>query len=315
MPARWAVVAGLLVACGTWAGAQGRGPQVARAADARCDDTTAVVQRAVAFVHQLGQELGSVIASEEYRQELVGPVDESQQPTPPPITIMGNIRVTPAAPLTRRSTEVQTLRSSFLYVRLPVEETWVGFRDVQQVNGRRVGDARSRAPLDVAGETSSDRWRRLSQDSARYNIGTITRTLNVPTFALIVLHASNTSRFAFTAAADPSVPAVCVVSFQETGSPTIVRGALGADMASSGTFRIEPATGRVLQSELITGSTAAGVGSTSIVRYDANGRLGLSLPVEMREDYRTKWGQRLVGVARYTDYRKANVSFTIRPDP
>jgi hypothetical protein len=315
MPARWAVVAGLVAACGPGAGAQVRGPQVARGADARCDDATAVVRRAVAFVRQLGQELGSVVASEDYRQELVGPVDESPQPTPPPITIMGSIRVTPAAPMTRRHTEVQTLRSSFLFVRLPAEETWVGFRDVERVNGRRVGDARSPAPLDGAAETSIDRWRRLSQDSARHNIGTITRTLNVPTFALIVLHASNTSRFAFTASADPSVPGVCVVAFQETASPTIVRGALGADVPSSGTFRIEPATGRVRQSELVTGSAAAGVGSTSVVRYDADARLGLWLPVEMREDYRTKWGERLLGIARYTDYRKANVSVTIRPDP
>lgn len=314
MPARWAVVVGLLAAWAPGTDAQGRRPQGARV-DARCVDTTRVVQRAVAFVHQLGQELGSVIASEDYRQELVGPVDESLQPTPPPITIMGNIRVTPAAPMTKRNSEVQTLRSSFLFVRLPAEETWVGFRDVEQVNGRRVGDALGRAPLDVAGESSIDRWKRLSQNSARYNIGTITRTINVPTFALIVLHASNTSRFAFTAGADPSVPGACVVAFQETGSPTIVRGALGADVPSSGTFRIEPVTGRVLQSELITGSTVTGVASTSIVRYALDGRLGLPLPVEMREDYRTKGGERLLGVARYTAYRKADVSFTIRPDP
>jgi hypothetical protein len=228
---------------------------------------------------------------------------------------MGNMRVTPAPPMTKRSGERRSLKSSFLFVMLPAETAWVGFRDVQQVNGKRVGDARSRVPLAVQGETSLDRWRRLSEDSARYNVGSITRTLNVPTFALIVLHASNTSRFAFTAAADAAVPGVCVVAFQETGSPTIVRGALGADVPSSGAFRLEAATGRVLQSELISGSTAAGVGSTSVVRYAHDARVGLSLPVEMREDYRTKWGERVLGTARYTNYRKANVSATIRPDP
>ena len=50
------------------------------------DDASAVVQRAVAYVHQLGQDLGGVIADEAYTQELVGAVDESLQPTPPPIT-------------------------------------------------------------------------------------------------------------------------------------------------------------------------------------------------------------------------------------
>ncbi len=326
-----AVVASLALAAAAVARADSRGPAtsatrpgsgVEAAASAQppstgCADTNAVVQRAVAFVHQLGQDLGGVIADEAYTQELVGAVDESLQPTPPPITIVGNIRVTPSAPMTKRSGERRTLESSFLFVRLPAEETWLGFRDVQKVNGRRVGDASARTPLAVAGETSLERWRRLSADSARYNVGTITRTLNVPTFALIVLHASNTSRFAFAAAPDAAAPAsgVCVVSFQETASPTIVRGALGADMPSSGTIRIDAATGRVAQTELIAGSTAAGVGSTSTVRYEVDRRLGLSLPVEMREDYRTKWGERVLGTARYSGYRKANVTSAIRPEP
>lgn len=286
-----------------------------------CADTTAVVARASGFVHELGEALGGVIADEDYRQELVGAVDETPQAIPPPITIVGTVRVQPAAPMTKRTGEVRTLKSSFLFVRLPAEETWVGFRDVDKVNGKAVGG--KKAPLEVNGETSLDRWKRLSDDSARYNVGSITRTLNVPTFALIVLHRSNLSRFTFTtvpAAPETRAPGsevrqTCVVAFEETASPTIVRSAVGADLPSSGTFRIDVATGRVLQSELVTGSTQAGVGSTSTVRYELDRRLGLSLPVEMREDYRTKWGERVLGVARYSGYRKTTVTTAIRPAP
>lgn len=314
-------VAWLLASGGSGVAAQASPGVAAPAGPATCADTTAVVARASGFVHELGEALGGVIADEDYRQELVGAVDETPQAIPPPITIVGTVRVQPAAPMTKRTGEVRTLKSSFLFVRLPAEETWVGFRDVDKVNGKTVGG--KKAPLEVNGETSLDRWKRLSDDSARYNVGSITRTLNVPTFALIVLHRSNLSRFTFTT--EPAGPETraqgaeprqaCVVAFEETASPTIVRSAVGGDLPSSGTFRIDPATGRVLQSELVTGSTQAGVGSTSTVRYELDRRLGLSLPVEMREDYRTKWGERVLGVARYSGYRKTIVTTAIRPAP
>jgi hypothetical protein len=128
-------------------------------------------------------------------------VAEAARFTPPPITISEGIQVQPAAPMTARTGLRQTLRSSFLFVRLPAEQAWVGFRDVLEVNGRRVAsDARGRAPIEKPGESSLDRWRRLSEESARYNIGSITRTLNVPTFALLVLHPDNPERCSFSSA-------------------------------------------------------------------------------------------------------------------
>ena len=41
-----------------------------------CADTNAVMDRAVAYVEQFGRDLGSVIATEDYRQELA-PVESS----------------------------------------------------------------------------------------------------------------------------------------------------------------------------------------------------------------------------------------------
>jgi len=278
-----------------------------------CADTPAVVQRAVAYVQRLGQELGSVIATEDYRQEVLGAA-EPPQAAPPPISIIGGIRVQPAAPMTTRPSVRQTLHSSFLFVQLSAEG-WVGFRDVLEVNGKRVKvDARSR-PIEVAGESSPDRWRRLSEESARYNIGSISRTVNVPTFALLVLHPGNQTRFSFSASGEDQGTAgsVCDVAFQETDSPTIVRSGVGGDVPSSGTFRLEPATGRLLQSELIAGSTSTGVASKALVRYERDQKLQLWLPREMREQYVAQSGERLECVARYSNYRRAEVTFTIRP--
>jgi hypothetical protein len=184
------------------------------------------------------------------------------------------------------------------------------------VNGKTVGhDARGRTPLEAAGESALDRWRRLSEESARYNIGSITRTLNVPTFALLVLHPGNQARFSFTAAGEDHATKVptCDVAFQETDSPTIVRSGVGADVPTSGTFRLEAATGRVVRSELIAGSTTAGVALKAIVQYERDRKLQLWLPREMREEYVARSGERLQCVARYSNYRRAEVTFAIRP--
>lgn len=307
-------VAGAIVVGSTIAAAFQRPQAVPAPPLSPCADTPAVVQRAVAYVQQLGQELGSVIATEDYRQEVLG-VAEPPQDAPPPITIIGGVRVQPAAPLTTRPSARQTLRSSFLFVQLSAEG-WVGFRDVLEVNGKRVNvDGRSRRPLEVAGETSPDRWRRLSEESARYNIGTIRRTVNVPTFALLVLHPDNQTRFSFTASGEDQGTAgsMCDVAFQETGSPTIVRSGVGGDVPSSGMFRLEPETGRLLRSELIAGNTSTGVASKVLVQYERDQKLQLWLPREMREQYVAQSGERLECVARYSNYRRAEVTFTIRP--
>jgi hypothetical protein len=280
-----------------------------------CADTTAVVQRAVAYVVRFGHELGSVIATEDYRQELLGVVEPPKH-VAPPITIAPGVQVQPATPMTTRPALRQTLRSSFLFVQLPDDQGWVGFRDVLEVNGKRVGpDGRNRTELEVAGESSLDRWRRLSAESARYNIGSIERTLNVPTFALVVLHPGNQGRFSFTSSVEDRTAdgSTCDVAFQETGSPTIVRSGFGADVPSSGTFRLEPATGRVLRSELIAGSTTAGVALKALVQYERDQKLQLWLPREMREEYAAQSGERLQCVARYSNYKRAEVTFTIRP--
>lgn len=78
--------------------------------------------------------LASVIATEDDRQEVLGVV-EPPQAAPPPITIIGGVRVQPAVPMTTRPSVRQTLRSSFLFVQLSAEG-WVGFRDVLEMNGK-----------------------------------------------------------------------------------------------------------------------------------------------------------------------------------
>ncbi|MDH4065220.1 MAG: hypothetical protein OEW19_12535 [Acidobacteriota bacterium] len=284
------------------------------AAPPSCADTADVVRRAVAYVARYGEALGSVIAAEDYRQDVLGEF-ELNPFIPPPITIVGGIQVQPAAPMSKRPRVTSRLRSSFLFIQIPDGPGWVGFRDVHEANGRRVtADVSTQPPLERPDESGLERWRRLSEQSARYNLGTITRTLNVPTFALLVLHAGNQPRFAFTSGGERRVAggAACDLRFEEQDRPTIIRSAVGADLAASGTFWIDPVSGRVLQSELMAGSTKTGVASKVSVRYERDRRLELWVPREMREEYVAASGERAQCVARYSDYRRAEVTIKIR---
>jgi hypothetical protein len=219
-------------------------------------------------------------------------------------------------PVTERSSAQQALRAEFLFVRLAADDQiWLGFRDVQRVNGRRV-DAARRAALDVPGESALDRWKRLSAESARYNIGGTARTINVPTFALVVLHARNRIRFSFTSTAEPKRREVrCLLRFDETAAPTIVRGPAGVALPASGAFLVEPSSGRVERSELVVGNDTAGVASKSTVTYAPEARLGLWLPKEMHELYVSRRAERVTGVAKYANYRRAEVTARIVPEP
>ena len=75
----------------------------------------------------------------------------------------------------------------------------MGFRDVFEVNGRPVRDRDLRLQALFLDEVrlAVDQALEISQESARYNIGQVKRTVNLPTIALSFLHPLNQHRFAF----------------------------------------------------------------------------------------------------------------------
>ena len=81
------------------------------------------------------------------------------------------------------------LVSELLLIRVGGDGQWVGFRDVVEVNGRELENRGSRLVslfvddrTSIGGESSAlARARRISEESARYNLGETHRTFNVPT--------------------------------------------------------------------------------------------------------------------------------------
>ena len=166
------------------------------------------------------------------------------------------------------------------------------------------------------------RSERILEESARFNIGDIRRNVNTPIFPLAFLEGSNQARFKFkvtgdrtpTAATENASPdgafrvstEVWVVAYEEKESHTMIRTDGEKDLPSKGRFWIDPATGRVLMSELTAENRA--IRASIAVSYQSEPLLGLLVPIEMREHYEGKRSGSVVeGRATYGRFRQFQV--------
>ncbi|MGH9349749.1 MAG: hypothetical protein ACRD26_21060, partial [Vicinamibacterales bacterium] len=146
-------------------------------------DLDELLARAATFIAQYESHLDAVVADEHYRQETGpagGPGARGRGP-------LGGVR---------------ELESEFLLLYVPGVEgsaQWAGLRHVLRVDGREVLDSRRRFDGSALRRSTRDtiaEWRRLNEESARYNVGPI-GTINVPTLALAVLRADSQAQFMF----------------------------------------------------------------------------------------------------------------------
>jgi hypothetical protein len=170
------------------------------------------------------------------------------------------------------------------------ENPWFAFRDVFEVDGKPVTSERGRLEgwLTDSRSTLVQRARALAIEQARYNIGPVMRTINVPTLALEILTTRNQERFRFrrTGSTVTGGSVVTILTFEERRRPTMIRTPEGRDLPASGSIWIEPATGRVLKSELRTGGRRNDrIEATIAVTYVFVPRLDLLLPGTMDERY------------------------------
>ena len=261
-----------------------------------------VLARATDYVNELSDQLSGIVAEERYEQRSTAPATRG----------VGGFRGN------ARDTYRRTLRSDYLLVRPAGSDRYHGFRDVFEVGGRLVRDREERLTrlFLTPSVSAEEQIRKIMTDSARYNIGDVTRNFNTPTFALLVLHPAYKLRFEFERVTDTSprlgldgpdeAADVWVIEYKETWPTTVVRGQDGKNLPAQGRFWIEPTTGRVLVSELILEDSA--VDATITVRYETAEKLGHLVPVEMRERYdNRRVGSRVDGTATYTRFRRFQV--------
>jgi hypothetical protein len=275
---------------------------------AQADTVETVVARAAAYVAGFERQLSSVVAEEHYVQDWTALPRGSR-------LLSG-----------RRHRE---LASDLLLVKPSGGDGWMQFRDVFEVDRTPVRDRNERLVTLFLQPAHSVETQiaRILDESARYNIGNIQRTVNTPVFPLAFLEPVNQPRFRFfrtkdqiplTARTDApgtsaSVPAfrvstdVWVVRYEEVRRNTMIRTTNLRDLPSHGRFWIEPDTGRVLMSEIVAEDRA--VRATIDVSYQSEPLLGLLLPIEMRERYEDRRnGSLVVGRATYGKFRQFQVT-------
>ena len=252
-----------------------------------------VLARAGAYVMSFARELAGIVGEEHYVQEA-----------------------------TAERTE---LRSDLLLVRVGGALGYEQYRDVFEVDGRPVRDRAERisALLNAPAGSADDLRRRIIDENARFNIGDIMRTMNVPLLVLEFLAPKNQYRFKFKRVTDrvprtftrESTPTaafrvsteVWVVEYQEREPATMIRTAEGRDLPSRGRVWVEPDTGRVLMTELLSENRE--LRATVDVSFQSEPLLGLLVPVEMRERYDGRRnGSRIDATATYSNFRRVETT-------
>jgi VWFA-related protein len=282
----------------------------APATDAAVAETMARVGR---YASSFGQEASLIVGVEHYDQELVTTQAHAQ--------------------LRRRKTVAE-----FALIKTADALGWAGFRDIIEVDGKRVGDRADRLQtLFRSGADNTAEARRIADESARFNIGPARRNFNEPTAALFFFTPPMQSRFVFTKRRETVTDgkAVWEIDYQETARPTLIRTSNGKDVPAQGTIWVIADEGTVIRTRLvISGFSGLGSSANVDVTYARDARLELWLPVTMRErddsdmasmepssvggapfsaaTGTAKQQLSLIGTATYGDYKRFQTSATVK---
>ena len=257
-----------------------------------------VIARVSAYVWTFVEEFSTVVTEEDYRQS-----NFSRSRTDP-------VRV--------------QLRSEFLLVRIAGADAWTGFRDIFEVNGRRVRDRQDRLAALFIENTSTavEQARRIVAESTRYNLGSTHRTFNIPTYALSFLLPANVTRFEFEKDGEGcgDLPSAWRIRYEEVEHPTLTRGFQNISLPSQGRFCVDPDSGTVLETEIRLSHPSVGrdvraTDASAEVRFALDANVNLWVPVEMRESYTERRGGRTSSTARYANYRKFSIAVSENTDP
>ena len=249
------------------------------------DDRVALMHRVADYIASFEKQFGAMVAEEKYVQFVAAMAGTRSLPTGPQQTV---------------------LRSDFLLVNV-ASQGWVPFRDVFERDGKAVRDRQDRLSSLFLGDTRNaiEQARRISDESARYNIGNIQRNINVPTLALVYLAGDYQSRMEFTDG--KTEDAGRIVNFKEVARPTFIHTAEDRDLPAAGRAWIDPQTGAVHKTEVnVYDST---VEAHITVTYQVDDATKIWVPAKMEERYkRPRDNFELRGLATYSRFRRFSVS-------
>lgn len=186
-----------------------------------------LMHKVAAYVATYGEQMSAVVGVEKYTQYVNPSAGTSVRP--------------------------RQLLAEFALVKSGGLVPWTGYRDVIEVNGEPIRDRRDRIVKILADSADPiTEASRLTAESARFNIGPVSRNFNLPTTALFFFHASNLSRFTFTRKGSKQIDGVetLEVAFRETRRPTLISTRDGRDVPSQGTLWVLPEDGTIVRTRL-----------------------------------------------------------------
>src|SRR5262249_47788434 len=186
--------------------------------------TKYVVRRVEQYVASYGEKASIVVCTERYAQDTSRSADDRR--------------------------ETRTLTSDFAIVKADAIRGWLGFRDVLEVDGKPVADRDDRlVRVLMAAEGRYDEARRLSDESARYNIGAVERNFNVPTAALFFFVPDNHDRFKFSSRG-VAHDGTWEIAFSEKPGSALIHSPDWRAIPVSGIIQVLPQNGVVVRTML-----------------------------------------------------------------
>jgi len=247
-----------------------------------------VVARLDGYLQGYEDRLANVVAEETYRQW----VEQGQR--------------------NRRSTTSRMLRSDFALTPTSERNSWVGYRDTFEVDGAPVRDRDERLQR-LLSSGAVGQAARIAEQNARFNLGEglITRNINVPTFALEMMHPRFRDRVKVrrTGADVLDGRPGWLIEFREQDRLTFVHTPEGLDQPSRVVALTDIQTGEVLRTVL----TWEHVKGSIEVSYGHAPGIPAPVPIRMAERYVTRSGELVAGEATYANFRQFETSARIIP--
>jgi hypothetical protein len=264
----------------------------------------AVLDQATAYVSEYETAFSLLVSEEYYVQEIRRPLNPGanlSRTNPGGGMQGGDVR-------SRR-----VLRSDYLLVQLGPGAGWMPFRDVYELDTSKVRDREDRlARLFLTNE--AERFEladRIMTESTRHNLGNVSRTINIPTLAMMFVHPRVRDRFTFVADGAELVGARTVqrLRYRENTRPTLIKTTRGRDLVLEGQLWIDADTGAVVKTALTAADPA--VRATVTVTFRHDDALDIWVPQQMDEYYKAQNAlDEIFATATYSNVRR----FEVRTD-
>lgn len=201
--------------------------------------------------------------------------------------------------------ETRQTVADVLFLRVPKRDGWMCFRDVFEVDGRPVRDRQQRfdALFRAPGSDIATSALAIANESARFNLGAVSRNVNTPATALIFLLPAFAETIDWTLdarGAYDGAPA-WVLGFRQRRPPFAVRTPDGKRVEASGRFWLRPGDAHIKATEVVLRTKT--ISSRVHTAYGPARGLEQWVPVRMDDEYTIPGRERVTGSAAYGNHR------------